>query len=93
MPLSTSFFPLLPPWLSPYRYREDDYNSLRASLIDRLNDKEWTVRYQAVLSLVKLCGTEDPSELSTGEQSILTILLETMIHDPSAYVYLLLWHV
>ena len=41
------------------------------------------MRYQAVISLAKLCGTEDPSELSNGEQSILSILLATMTYDPS----------
>jgi condensin complex subunit 3 len=63
---------------------EDDYKSLRTALIDRLIDKESVVRYQAVISLAKLCGTEDASELADGEPPILDILLRTMAQDESA---------
>jgi condensin complex subunit 3 len=63
---------------------EDDYKNLRTALIDRLVDKESVVRYQAVISLAKLCGTENDSELADGEPSILDILLRTMAQDESA---------
>lgn len=77
---------LTPPMigLSKLPCSEDDYKSLRTALIDRLNDKESVVRYQAVISLAKLCGTEDDSELADGEPPILDILLRTMAQDESA---------
>jgi condensin complex subunit 3 len=72
--------------VSELRSSEDDYKSLRAALIDRLVDRESVVRYQAVISLAKLCGTEDDSELAEGETPILDILLRTMAQDESAWV-------
>ncbi|KAF8163123.1 nuclear condensing complex subunit [Crassisporium funariophilum] len=64
---------------------EDIYASLRTALIERVSDKEATVRYQAVISLSKLCGSENLSELEEGE-SILEILIDTLAHDPSPEV-------
>jgi condensin complex subunit 3 len=76
------------PFIITYRSNltpsEDDYKNLRTALINRLNDKESVVRYQAVISLAKLCGTEDASELADGEPPILDILLRTMAQDESA---------
>ena len=69
-------------YISDWRSSEDDYNHLRSALIDRLVDKESVVRYQAVISLSKLCGTEDNSELA--ELPILDVLLRTMAQDESA---------
>lgn len=71
----------------PYSYtpsREDIYKDLRAALIERVNDKETTVRVQAVIALSKLCGSEDPSEVSEGEQTVSDILIDILAHDSSS---------
>ncbi|KAI0824958.1 nuclear condensing complex subunit [Trametes gibbosa] len=65
---------------------EDLYASLRSTLLDRLRDKEPTVRMQAVIALTKLSYSEDPSELEDGEPSILDTILDAMAHDTSADV-------
>jgi condensin complex subunit 3 len=57
---------------------------LRAALIERVNDKEIPVRVQAVIALSKLCGSEDPSELSKGEQTVSDILIDILAHDTSS---------
>ncbi|KAH9887359.1 nuclear condensing complex subunit, partial [Cubamyces lactineus] len=62
---------------------EDLYTNLRATLLDRLRDKEPTVRTQAVIALSKLAFSEDPSELEEGEPSILDSILDTMAYDTS----------
>ncbi|KDR81425.1 hypothetical protein GALMADRAFT_239313 [Galerina marginata CBS 339.88] len=64
---------------------EDIYTSLRAALIDRIHDKESSIRSQAVISLAKLCVSEDPADLN-GESSILDTLLDSLAHDPSSDV-------
>jgi condensin complex subunit 3 len=66
-------------------YREEIYESLRAALLQRIYDKETTVRVQAVISLAKLSGTEDPADLA-GEPSVIDVLIETLTYDPAAYV-------
>jgi len=63
---------------------EDAYKTLRAALLDRINDRETSVRCQAVMSLAKLCISEDPEDLE--EVSMIEVLLDTLAHDPSAYV-------
>ncbi|KAF8647428.1 hypothetical protein AX16_006718 [Volvariella volvacea WC 439] len=65
---------------------EDIYRSLRAALIDRITDREPSVRVQAVIALSKLCGSEDPDEVADGEKTVLDILLETLAYDGSAEV-------
>ncbi|KAH9848970.1 nuclear condensing complex subunit [Lenzites betulinus] len=65
---------------------EDLYASLRSALLDRLRDKEPTVRMQAVIALTKLSYSEDPSELEDGEPTILDTILDAMAHDVSADV-------
>ncbi|KAJ8457735.1 hypothetical protein ONZ51_g11351 [Trametes cubensis] len=62
---------------------EDLYAKLRATLLDRLRDKEPTVRTQAVIALSKLAFSEVPSELEEGEPSILDSILDTMAYDTS----------
>ncbi|TFK38229.1 nuclear condensing complex subunit [Crucibulum laeve] len=59
---------------------EDIYTSLRAALMDRVSDKEASVRVQAVIGLSKLCGSEDPAEVEEGE-TVLDVLLDTLAHD------------
>jgi condensin complex subunit 3 len=41
------------------------------------------VRVQVVISLAKLAGSEDPSEVVDGETSVLDVLLDTVAHDSS----------
>ncbi|KAG6908746.1 hypothetical protein DXG01_003450 [Tephrocybe rancida] len=65
---------------------EEIYSELRSSLLDRVNDKEAPVRVQAVLALSKLSGSEDPSEVQEGEQTVLQVLLDILEHDSSAEV-------
>lgn len=65
--------------------REDMYVTLRSSLMERASDKEHIVRIQAVLALSKLVQGEDPDELPDGEQTILSLLEDIVVHDPSAY--------
>lgn len=65
---------------------EDIYKELRAALLERVNDKETPVRFQAVIALSKLCGSEDPSEVSEGEQTVSDTLIDILAHDTSPEV-------
>ncbi|KAI8971320.1 nuclear condensing complex subunit [Trametes punicea] len=65
---------------------EDLYTDLRATLLERLRDKEPTVRTQAVIALSKLSFSEDPSELEDGEPTILDTITEAMAYDTSPEV-------
>ncbi|OSD02558.1 hypothetical protein PYCCODRAFT_1367188 [Trametes coccinea BRFM310] len=65
---------------------EDLYTDLRSTLLDRLRDKEPTVRTQAVIALSKLSFSEDPSELEEGEPTILETILDAMAYDTSPEV-------
>ena len=58
--------------------------------MDRITDKEPAIRAQAVVALSKLCGSEDPADLKGGEPTLVEILVDTLSHDPSAYVTQLL---
>ncbi|KAI0777818.1 nuclear condensing complex subunit [Trametes elegans] len=65
---------------------EDLYTELRATLLDRLRDKEPTVRTQTVIALSKLSFSEDPSELAEGESTILDTIIDAMAYDTSSEV-------
>ncbi|KAI9060469.1 hypothetical protein FKP32DRAFT_1605341 [Trametes sanguinea] len=64
---------------------EDLYTGLRSTLLDRLRDKEPTVRTQAVIALSKLSFSqaEDPVDLDEGEPTILETILDAMADDTS----------
>ncbi|KAG5635107.1 hypothetical protein H0H81_012436 [Sphagnurus paluster] len=62
---------------------EDIYAELRSSLMDRTSDKESSIRVQAVISLSKLSGAEDPSEVTDGGPLVLDVLLDLLAHDSS----------
>ena len=49
--------------------------------MERVTDKEASVRVQALIALSKLAGTEDPSELEDGEPTVVDILLDAMSFD------------
>jgi condensin complex subunit 3 len=57
---------------------------LRASLLERITDKEPPVRIQAVIALSKLCGSEDPADVEDGEQTATEILLDVVSTDNAA---------
>lgn len=65
-------------------HSEEIYKDLRAALLDRVNDKEAPVRVQAVIALSKLAGSEEPTEVEDGEQSVADVLVDILAHDQSA---------
>ncbi|KAF8524376.1 nuclear condensing complex subunit [Hysterangium stoloniferum] len=65
---------------------DDIYTLLRASLLDRINDKESFVRIQAVIALSKLSGTEDPEDLEEGEPDVVEVLIDILQFDTAAEV-------
>jgi condensin complex subunit 3 len=67
-------------------HSEDLYISLRSSLLDRIHDKEPTIRVQAVIALSKLSASEDPADVEEGESTIIEVLVDTVSHDPAVYV-------
>ena len=60
------------------------YTELRASLLERLSDKEPLVRVHSVASLSLLAASEDPYDLDDDEPPILNSLLEVLFYDPAA---------
>ena len=60
---------------------------LRSSLLDRVRDKEPSVRVQAVIALSKLSASEDPEDVTEGGSAINDVLTDTLVYDPAAYVY------
>lgn len=67
-------------------YSEDIYALLRSALLDRIHDKEPSIRAQAVIALSKLSGAEDPADVAEGEPTVTEVLIDTLAHDPAAYV-------
>ncbi|KAI0063895.1 hypothetical protein BV25DRAFT_1823946 [Artomyces pyxidatus] len=65
---------------------EEMYKKLRTALLERIRDKESTVRVPAVIALAKLCGTENEDELEEGEPTVSDALEDILAHDPSADV-------
>lgn len=65
---------------------EDMYNTLRIALMERVRDKEPSVRVQAVAALAKICGSEDPEELGEDEQTAAEVLEDLLAHDSSPCV-------
>lgn len=70
-------------------FSEDAFNELRSGLVQRLYDKETSIRVHVIVALSKLVGTESPDEIEQGQQTILQMLLDTISTDPSAYVQML----
>ncbi|KAF7312107.1 Peptidase A1 domain-containing protein [Mycena indigotica] len=66
---------------------EHTYSDLREHLLDRLHDKEATIRVKVIISLSKLAEAEDLEELKkAGRQSIPELLLEVITADPAPEV-------
>lgn len=62
-------------------FSEDIYGILRTSLLERVRDKETTVRVQAAVALSKLCGSEeDPRE----EPNNTEVMIDIMKYDTAA---------
>ena len=57
------------------------YSALRTHLMERVRDKEFTIRVQAVVALSKLAGSEDPNELDDDEVSIIDTLTQIRRYD------------
>jgi condensin complex subunit 3 len=49
-------------------------------------DKEAHVRFQAVIALSKLCGSETEEDTEEGEPTATEVLLDIMGQDPAACV-------
>ncbi|KAF5379027.1 hypothetical protein D9615_006072 [Tricholomella constricta] len=65
---------------------EDTYDVLRDGLMERIHDKEPSIRVHAVTALSKLVGSEDPDDGEQGEKTILEVLLDVMLYDPAPEV-------
>ncbi|KAH9924026.1 nuclear condensing complex subunit [Fomitopsis serialis] len=65
---------------------EDTFSSLRQCLVERVYDKEATIRAFAVTGLSRIVGGEDPSELPADQPSIMEILLDRLQCDDAAEV-------
>lgn len=65
-------------------YSDGLYADLRLSLLDRVQDKEASVRTQAVIALSKLQKGEDPIEMGPDEVPLVEVLAEVLQLDPSA---------
>jgi condensin complex subunit 3 len=62
----------------------DIYESLRENLVERLTDKESSIRAQTVVALSRLSAIEDPNDLEEGTKSILELLTEVVVYDDEA---------
>ena len=65
---------------------DDLYEPLRTTFVARANDKEPSIRVQAILGLAKLMGGEDDEDLEEDEPSLKEIVLDMMRFDPAAEV-------
>lgn len=65
---------------------DDLYDSLKNALLVRLRDKESSVRVQAVIALAKLQVNEEDELGQNGEESVTSLILSALRHDPSTEV-------
>ena len=68
-----------------YFFSEDLYTALRASLLERVRDKETHVRLQAVIAIARLQRGEEGSE-DDEEESLTEILVDVLQFDPAPFV-------
>ncbi|KAJ8693485.1 chromosome condensation complex Condensin, subunit G [Pleurotus ostreatus] len=64
----------------------DDYQKLHTALRARVNDRESSVRMQAIIALSRLVDSEDPDEIPDGELSGSDMILQAISGDASAEV-------
>lgn len=66
---------------------DDTYQHLKTALLERVHDKEATVRMQAVVALAKLQEADEPDEDEEEDEDELTVtqvLIDVLTHDPAA---------
>jgi condensin complex subunit 3 len=71
--------------LIAFAFSEDLYQKLKKSLFERVRDKEYSVRIQAVTALSRLQNADDEEDEVDG-RTVSEKLIDIMQHDPSAYV-------
>ncbi|KDE08656.1 hypothetical protein MVLG_01115 [Microbotryum lychnidis-dioicae p1A1 Lamole] len=64
---------------------DDTYQLLKQALLERVRDKESTVRMQAVVALAKLQEADEVDE-DDDELSVSDVLIDVLTHDPAAEV-------
>ncbi|KAG8801371.1 hypothetical protein FRC16_000627 [Serendipita sp. 398] len=65
---------------------EDLYNVLRRSILERVLDKESSVRVQAVIAIGKLHKGESPRDADDEDVSLVDVLCDVLQHDVSGEV-------
>ncbi|SGY69030.1 BQ5605_C004g02943 [Microbotryum silenes-dioicae] len=65
---------------------DDTYQLLKQALLERVRDKESTVRMQAVVALAKLQEADEVDEDDDDELSVSDVLIDVLTHDPAAEV-------
>lgn len=63
---------------------DDLYADLRSSLLERVQDKEASIRTQAVIALSKLQTGEETIEMGPDEVPLVEVLADVLQLDPSA---------
>lgn len=71
------------------RFSDNTYQHLKAALLERVRDKESTVRMQAVVALSKLQEADEPDddddeEEDNPEHNVTQVLMDVLMHDPAA---------
>lgn len=64
---------------------DDSYQQLKDALLERVRDKEATVRMQAVVALSKLQQADDDEAAADDEEetSVTAVLVDVLTHDPA----------
>ncbi|KAK4049423.1 chromosome condensation complex Condensin, subunit G [Microbotryomycetes sp. JL201] len=67
---------------------DDTYQHLKAALLERVHDKESSVRMQAVVALSKLqeADADSDDEEEDPESNVALVLVDVLMHDPAAEV-------
>ncbi|KAK4056299.1 chromosome condensation complex Condensin, subunit G [Microbotryomycetes sp. JL221] len=69
---------------------DDTYQHLKAALLERVHDKESSVRMQAVVALSKLQEADeadsDDEDSNDPDQNVTMMLMDVLLHDPAAEV-------
>lgn len=69
----------------PVRHCSDDsFQHLKNALLERVKDKESSVRLQAVVALSKLQEADEDEEDEDDEKSVSEVLIDILNHDSAA---------
>lgn len=85
--MSSAFIHRAGPRLTRPSSSDETYQALKTALLDRVRDKESTVRMQAVVALSKLQEADEPDEDDDDEdpeQNVTQVLMDVLMHDPAA---------